>query len=227
MSEAQFLDALRDVSIPQVLEETPDVPENAGSPEYSEEFNENMEKLRQKYGNAPKKKSVRPIYRAASIILVVVLTLGLMTVSVRAFFPEIWQVFVSWFEDYASVSFEGAHNDSSSELEELMEPSYVPEGLTVERTIEVDGGYEVTYRADDRMVIRFSQDVSIGNSIYVDSSYNADTISILGHEGYLGTNENTIIVAWDDGNYTFYIEFYAEDISKDNAIQIAESVKAK
>lgn len=140
MTESQFLDALRDVSIQQVLEETPDISENAETPEYSEEFNENMEKLRQKYGNAPKKSSIRPIYRAASIILVAVLTLGLMTISVRAFFPEIWQVFVSWFEDYASVSFEGAHNDSSSELEELMEPSYVPEGLVAERNTEITGG---------------------------------------------------------------------------------------
>ena len=227
MSEAQFLDALRDVSIPQVLEETPDVPENAGSPEYSEEFNENMEKLRQKYGNAPTKKSARPIYRAASIILVVVLTLGLMTVSVRAFFPEIWQVFVSWFEDYASVSFEGAHNDSSSELEELMEPSYVPEGLVAERHTETIDTYKIKYSMGDKVFIQYLQDISLGNSIYFDSTYDLRNIDILGYNGYLGTDDSTRIIVWDDGKYAYRIEFSLEDISEEEAIRIAESVRPK
>ena len=227
MTESQFLDALRDVSIPQVLEETPDIPENAESPEYSEEFNENMEKLRQRYGNAPKKKSARPIYRAASIILVVVLMLGLMTVSVRAFFPEIWKVFVSWFEDYASVSFEGVHNDSSSELEELMEPSYVPEGLVAERHTEYVGVYKVDYCIDDKVVIQYTQGLSLGNSLFIDNSYELSPISVLGYDGYLGSNDSTRIIAWDDSKYTYRIFFDITNISEDEVIKVAESVKTK
>lgn len=227
MTESQFLDALRDVSIQQVLDEASNITENAETPEYSEEFNENMEKLRQKYGNVPKKKSARPIYRAASIILVAVLTLGLMTISVRAFFPEIWQVFVSWFEDYASVSFEGVHNDSSSELEELMEPSYVPEGLVAERQMISDTTYLVSYYLGDTEVIHFIQDFSRDVSLYIDNSYDFDTIIISGYSGYIGTNDRARIIAWDNGKYGFRITFNTADISEDDAIQIAESVKTK
>lgn len=227
MTESQFLDALRDVSIQQVLDEASNITENAETPEYSEEFNENMEKLRQKYGNAPKKSSIRPIYRAASIILVAVLTLGLMTISVRAFFPEIWQVFVSWFEDYASVSFEGAHNDSSSELEELMEPSYVPEGLEIERSINTGGEYLVEYCMENRIVIQYTQDFSRDILVYIDSSYDFRTIEISGYNGYLGINEDTRIIVWDDGKYGYRLIFDVTDISEDVAKQMAESITKK
>lgn len=222
MKDSQLKEALREVLIPQVLEE---MPENIEEYEFSEEYKRKKEELLRSYGITNESGKRRKIvYRAASILLVVVTTLVLMTVSVRAFFPQIWQVFVDWFEDYAKVEFDGKHNDRSWEIEELMEPSYVPNGLKAEQRLDSNNTYFIEYSLDEVIVLQFSQKPSRSTSVLIDSSFDIETIDIYGYSGILGSRGFERIIGWDDDQYSFLLTFSTENITEEIAIKIAESV---
>lgn len=230
MKDTEFKELLQNEEIKDALMSRilDDVPQDIGDVEFSDEYLKRKEALLKSYGitdEPPKTRKI--IYRAASIILVVVVALGVMSLSVRAFFPQVWRVFVDWFEDYSSVSFDIKRGEKSSELEELMEPTYVPEGLEVGEVYDTADTHVIEYVANGKSIIDFSQELSLNESSLIDNSYVFEPITIKNNSGYIGANGATRIITWDDGTYRYRFLFSVHNISEEIVLKMSESIYAE
>lgn len=194
---------------------------------FSEEFERKMQKLidRQKkfyyyWFNTVGK-------RVAAIILVLLLSLTTITFSVRALREPVIRFIVETYEKFSNVIFV---NDKSEEdiIDDFtfvkIDPTYIPEGYSLESNFEYDNGYQAMYaNKENGITIIYSQHINNDSVLQANTegvSYQNITINNLEGISYSNKGNNTVIF-----NSKEYVFSLTSKISNEELVKIAESIK--
>lgn len=227
MQYTKFQQAIYEAVLVPLLEE---IPEHVEPHEYPPEFEKKIRKLFSR--------SSKPYYalistagrRAACIIVIILLGLSVLTVSLKAFLPEVWNVITEWFDDYVTVLFKDDENapEPPNTIEEIMEPKYVPEGFEAYDTMNAPTICFIAYSVNgSREALTFSQYVYNSTDYYninFDDSFQTDSIIIAGYSGLIGFSEKKNIITWTDGQYIYSIDDFSKTVPSEELALMASSI---
>ncbi|MBQ8227686.1 MAG: DUF4367 domain-containing protein [Clostridia bacterium] len=146
-----------------------------------------------------KSKNHRPMLRAASIVLVVVASLAIVTVSVEGFGEKITSFFSNFVSsDYAAVDVDEEDN-LFSEYKGMYVPTFIPEGYKVESVVNGEDIFELILKNNKKcMVIIREQSLDLKSNIDTEDADAVKEIEINGMNGLYvkkGQTERVVLVS--------------------------------
>lgn len=169
------------------------------------------------------------VKRAAVLFLALLVASTITVLSVEAFRNKFFDWLFSFFPTHTRVEFvdviPSSDMDDTSQLNQYA-PTYIPEGFTLVDIYESDQRYKLFYEKDTGERIIFEvRTVKDQNHTNVNTENNEmEEIIVNGETGYYINCEPGHIIFWSDELYFFNIIC---ETSKNDAIKIAESTKAK
>ena len=192
-------------------------------------FSESFEKKMQKLIKAQKKSYFYLINtvgkRVAIIVLALIISLTATTFSVKAIRESVIEFITETFEKFTKVTVQNEEYNSDTEIEFVKTvPEYIPDGYKVESEIEIDGLYQVYYINREKNSIDYCQELYCGTIKRINTEdIEYQDLLINSYEGVFYNNGmNTVVFADETYMYTVYGQ-----VSKDELIKIAESIKIK
>lgn len=190
--------------------------------EFSEKFKKRMEKLIRRWE--------KPYYilintaakRVACIIVCMIVAISALTISVKAFLPDVWNIIIEWFDEYISVGFKTDADSTPDEIEEIRAPKYVPEGLEMSGSLRTPALYQTDYYKDGVVICTVKQHTYKRPLLLDDESFIQNVI-VFQYEGIMSTSDGVRYLAWEDGKYYYVIESDGS-LTDDELIAIAESI---
>ncbi len=191
---------------------------------------------------------MRKVASSVAIFIITVLAIGFVTImSITALRNAVWEIIVTWYDEYIAVCFEdpgsdGSESTSSVLNEEVTEgatlpgtigtvfmPSYIPEGYTAEVVTESKIRLVADYYDGEQWICTYSQTLlNQANHLVNNESTALKTLEINGCAATLFEIIETdeIQLVWNNGLYSFFI-VADKNIDYDMLIHIAESVQEK
>ena len=191
--------------------------------EFSEKFKRRMKKLIKRWGKSYYILINTAAKRAACVIIGIIIALSALTISVRALLPDVWKIFMTWFDEYMSVGFETETTSNSNTIEEVMLPKYVPEGLEISETFSTPATHSTLFEQNGELVCEIIQYIYKVSLLYDDDSQ-LQNVKVLQHDGMINTSNSQHYLTWEDGKYYFVISDYSSSLSNYELIAMAESM---
>lgn len=202
------------------LSDLPPIDENY---EFSAKFERRMEKLIRRYAKPYYMLINTAAKRVACIIICIIVALSALTISVRAFLPDVWNMIVEWFDEYIMVGYSVDTNVAPDTIKDIRPPKFVPEGLEMSGELRSETVYQTDYTKDEFIVCKVKQ-YTYKRMFMIDNSTFIQNVQISEYSGMFSTINNERFLSWDDGEYYYVIENYDRYLSDDDMITIAESI---
>lgn len=159
-----------------------------------------------------KKRSRKAWLRAASIVVVMVVSLTVVTLSVDGFREKFTSFFTNFTsEEYATVDV-GESDEMFSEYQGQFVPTAIPEGYKVESVVNDGNMFEIMLKNEqDCMIVLREQNSGLKSNIDSEGAKEVKNIEISGMKGlyvrkdnieniYLNSGEAMIFISDDDSN---------------------------
>lgn len=164
---------------------------------------------------------------AAALILVCTVSLA-SALGVEAVRSGLWSSVVEFFDDHMSVIFV-SETVPPETIDVIKEPVVEQEGWTRTVLLNEKTMYVVVYRdLGGKRALSYSQHILDGSNHLVDNENTIrEEVEINGNEALLITRygDHAYFLRWSDGEYSYNLDVYVPEISKDDLISIAESIK--
>ena len=180
------------------------------------------ERRRNKYGVVYKAAK-----QAAAIILVICTAAFTLAMSVEAVREALWSTIIQFYEDYMSVT-HVIYSNPPETIEEKKEPAAIPDDWEYEIKMDSNTIYYIRYSCNNEEILNFRQRVLGGFDDWIDNESSAlEYITINGHEGtyIVLLDKGYGYLLWSDGCYSYLMDYDTSKVSREMAINIAESVK--
>ena len=191
--------------------------------EFSEKFKRKMERLIRRYAKPYYMLINTAAKRAACIIICIIVALSALTISVRAFLPDVWNMIVEWFDEYITVGFSADTNVAPDTIEEVRPPKYAMEGLEINSSLRSIYVYQTDYLKDGNIVCTIIQ-YSYKKSFMLDDNTFIQNVLIYEYNGVISTTDNRRYLTWNDGEYYYIVINCNNYLPDEDMIAIAESV---
>ena len=217
-----MLDALIDIAVKNSVEKMgAELPEPKNI-EFSKEHEARMHKLfRRERNKLRMKKAYKYTKRIAVILLAIIVASGITIFSVEALRVRFLNFVIEMTSVDADINFNENHPNGDSYSSDEITLGYIPDGFAFESS-ETDG---------DRIRLEFKQGEKFFG-IYlrpIDSSFSIDVegsdarkTSVNGNTAFFSTSENTSILVWHDGVYSYLL---SGNIDDDTLLEIAKNIK--
>ncbi len=182
----------------------------------------NKERRRNEYGVVYKAAK-----QAAAIILVICTAAFTLVMSVEAVREALWSTVIQWYEDYISIT-HVTYDNPPEIIEEKKEPAAIPDDWVREVLVDSQSVYYIQYSCNNEEILYFRQGVLGGFEDWIDNENSAlEYITINGHEGtyIVLLDKGYGYLLWSDGCYSYLMDYDTSKVSREMAINIAESVK--
>lgn len=184
--------------------------------------NINKEKRKQEFGTFYK------YGRRFVAALLIVCTLSFAAVmSVDAAREAFWNAIVEFFDDYLSVSYV-----TKTEPPETIEDVKNIEisGYDWEKQVVLESPliYSVDYYENEKIILSYTQNVLDENKTLIDNENSeVEKVSVGEYPAALifRADKQVYSLCWSDGEYEYGLDAYSPEISKEDLIAIAETVK--
>ena len=163
---------------------------------------------------------------AAGILIVCTVAFAAM-MSVEAVREALWSAVIELYEEYISIT-HLAYNDPPAIIEEKKEPTAIPDEWESEVISDSKSLYYIRYLYNEVKTLDFKQQVIDDNEEWIDNENSAlEYITINGHEGtyIVLLDKGYGYLLWSDGCYSYLMDYDTSKVSREMAINIAESVK--
>ncbi len=201
----------------------PDERQLEESVSFSEEFYKKMDRLI--------KIRKRPYYifikttgtKAASILLIILITLSATVFSVKAFRDPVIKFIVETFEKYSRITFqrEGDYKNIAPEDINFYKLTYLPEGFEIVINNKGYHFYELELSKGED-IISFSQSIAGAGNMTVDTEgAQIEDITFRGVEGIYFLSKGYHTIVWLEDGYLFYV---AGTLEKDEIFKIGENL---
>ncbi len=197
--------------------------------EPSEKFKKAMEELIEKLR---KKRRLRPI-KTILVVAAILVMLFACAMSVTAIRRAVYDFFMSFYDDYAIVSYEvmddaddAVRIDELTEIETYYEPTYIPEGFKKVDISKQKIKFTIIY-SDGIIKCRYTQDLlSTVSVVDTEDNYISKT-DINGNEAfYTVENGDHVLLKWCDEVYQYTIMCNSIDMNIKEIIKIAKSLNS-
>ena len=191
--------------------------------EFSAKFERRMEKLIRRYAKPYYMLINTAAKRAACIIICIIVALSALTISVRAFLPDVWNMIIEWFDEYIMVGYSADTNAAPDTIEEIRPPKFVPEGLKMSGELRNPTMYQTDYSINGTVVCRVRQR-TLPNPFMLDDGSLICSVLIHNYDGMMYADDARRYLSWKDNKYFYLIENFDCYLSDDEMIAIAESI---
>ena len=182
----------------------------------------NKERRKSEYGAVYKTAK-----EVAAVVLIVCSAAFIFARSVDAVREALWSTIVKWYEDYISVAY--VVDDTPPMFIEIKkEPTAIPEDWTSEVKVDSQSMYCIKYSLDSEYIMSFRQKALDENEDFIDNENSTvENIKIHGFDGILITllDKGFTYMCWNDGCYSYTIDYDNSRINIELAIDIAESLQ--
>lgn len=182
----------------------------------------NKERRKSEYGAVYKTAK-----EVAAVVLIVCSAAFIFAMSVDAVREALWSTIVKWYEDYISVAYV-VDDTPPMFIETKKEPTAIPEDWTSEVKVDSQSMYCIKYSLDSEYIMSFRQKALDENEDFIDNENSTvENIKIHGFDGILITllDKGFTYLCWNDGCYSYTIDYDSSRINMELAIDIAESLK--
>lgn len=182
----------------------------------------NKERRKSEYG------AVYKVARqVAAVVLIVCSAAFIFAMSVDAVREALWSTIVKWYEDYISVAY--VVDDTPPMFIEIKkEPTAIPEDWTSEVKLDSKSMYYIQYSLGDDVLMTYKQKLLNADEDWIDNENSViENIKIRNNNGNLITifDKEFSYLMWNDGCYSYTIDYDSSRINMELAIDIAESLK--
>lgn len=176
------------------------------------------------YGKTDRKKAWTPKMRR--IIAILVAAVLLLTGCGIIFHNEIRDFVENVYEFFVVITHNDKHS-SRDEIEEIYEPTYMPEGYSLEESIVLIGSVNYRFVNNDNNIILFEQHALDGTFLVIDSESGYSEIKDIENYNmyHRYTNRNHYYI-WNDGKYGLRIRSTVE-LSVDELLSIIDGIVTK
>lgn len=219
MTKSELKNAFREAASYEFSE----IPQNDSEIAYecSSAFEEKLDKLIKKNQKFTWR-MVNTFEKRAACFAAVFVMLCLTACSVPAIRESIVNFIIEKTDISNDYEFEGNITDTISREYEM---TYIPEGFTLTDTFRSDPGITKTYENEAGDRIRFSQIITDGGWLSVDSERSEFKIlEVAGNETHLYTWDGISFAMWSEDSYLFEISYHGT-ISEEDLIKLIESVE--
>ncbi|MFI3326913.1 MAG: DUF4367 domain-containing protein [Clostridia bacterium] len=163
--------------------------------------------------------------RVACIIIAMILAMTTTVLSVEAFREPFINYIIETYEEWSTISFNNSESQNSEGivLNEIYEPSYIPEGFTKTFEEELSLSYFCEYSNANNEIIVYQQNLLNNIQVNIDTEATVtEKIYINNVEAifYENKGQNHILLKGDQ-----YVFFIAGNIEKSELIKVAESIE--
>lgn len=184
--------------------------------------NINKEKRKQEFGTFYK------YGRRFVAALLIVCTLSFAAVmSVDAAREAVWNAIVEFFDDYLSISF-STETKPPKTIEETKELFYESDAWEKQIVLDSKSMRSVVYRKNGTKVVTYSQGLLGKHEAWFDNeNTDVENIEICGVSALLmfRVDQQTYALNWSDGVYEYSLETHSPEVSKEELIIMAETIK--
>lgn len=165
--------------------------------------------------------------RVACIVIASLIALTSITFGVKAIREAVIDFFVETFEKFSIVGFKDEDiPENNKTIETYYAPTYIPEGYEIKMDEKSSLYRSINYESN-KGYIYFTQQLNDIDDSYIDTEQSQnDNIVINGYKGIIILKNVSCTIYWNDNKYNFLITM-ENSWSKEEAIRIAESVKAE
>ena len=188
-------------------------------------------RIRRMIGKERRRREYGVVYKAAkqaaAIILVICTAAFTLAMSVEAVREALWSTIIQFYEDYMSVT-HVIYSNPPEIIEEKKEPAAIPDDWEYEIKMDSNTIYYIRYSCNNEEILNFRQRVLGGFDDWIDNESSAlEYITINGHEGtyIVLLDKGYGYLLWSDGCYSYLMDYDTSKVSREMAINIAESVK--
>lgn len=182
----------------------------------------NKERRKSEYGAVYKTAK-----EVAAVVLIVCSAAFIFAMSVDAVHEALWSTIVKWYEDYISVAYV-VDDTPPMFIETKKEPTAIPEDWTSEVKVDSQSMYCIKYSLDSEYIMSFRQKALDENEDFIDNENSTvENIKIHGFDGILITllDKGFTYMCWNDGCYSYTIDYDNSRINIELAIDIAEPLQ--
>lgn len=184
--------------------------------------NINKEKSKQEFG--PFYKQGRRFVAA----LLIVCTLSFAAVmSVDAAREAVWNAIIEFFDEYLSISF-FTETKPPNTIEETKKLFYEREAWEKQVVLDSKSMRSIVYRKNGIKVVTYSQGLLGEYETWFDNeNTDVENIEICGISALLmfRVDQQTYALSWSDGVYEYSLETHTPEVSKEELILMAETIK--
>ncbi len=165
--------------------------------------------------------------RIAIICLMVISVMFTAAMSVDAVRDAFYRVITEWFDDYIAINIVSENEIIPKLITQKKEPSYLPGDYDKITEVDFPTMYTLIYKTGENRVLTYTQYI-IDSKTIIDSDHcTLNKILINGYEAILSeySDDNRIIVYFNDGNYEYLLTSYDGYITGEQLIKIAENIK--
>lgn len=188
-------------------------------------------RIRRMIGKERRRREYGVVYKAAkqaaAIILVICTAAFVFSMSVEAVREALWSTVIQWYEDYISIT-HVTYDNPPEIIEEKKEPAAIPDDWVREVLVDSQSVYYIQYFYDNDDIMGFIQKVLDDTDEWIDNENSkVEYITINGYKGNLVilNDKGMSYLLWSDGCYSYTINYDNSKISREMAIDIAESIK--
>ena len=202
------------------LSDLPPIDENY---EFSAKFKKRMEKLIKRYEKPYYMLINTAAKRAACIIVCIIVAISALTLCVRAFLPDVWNMIIEWFDEYVLVGYDADVSVVPKTIEEIRPPKLAIEGIEMSGALRDTELYQTDYLKDETVVCRVMQ-LPCNKAFKLSDDSFVQTVSIFQFDGIISSTDDHRYLSWEDGEYFYIIVNRNCYLSDEDMIAIAESI---
>lgn len=185
----------------------------------------NIYKLKKVINNHSKR-----LYKVAAILFFLISIISVSVLNAEAIKIKLFNFIFDIHDKYTSIKLEPADDMETGyitlNLEDVYIPTRIPEGFKLSGLTNNDQQKVLQYSNSNKSIIilqQFSSDCSL--NIDTENADHIINVLINDSEGLLVEKENIITITWNYANRLFLMEFINCELSQEEALDIAESVR--
>lgn len=191
---------------------------------FTEKFEKQMQKLI-KSQKKPYYNMTNSVGKRFACVLVAIIVLFTMMMSVTAIREPFIKFIVESFEEYSQVTFR-KKTDYNPETFVPYSPEYVPDGYKITNKDSALNMYnDIEYTNENGAILNYSQTPAIGHIKVNTENAVIEKIYVNSYEAMYWENSEQRYVLFADTTYSYLIIGVNNEISREEIIKVAESIK--
>ncbi len=164
--------------------------------------------------------------KVAVFIIAIYTAAFVSAMSVEAIREAVWSVVADFLGISYSIKYEGTDNDPTRIIEEKREPTYLPTGYEKDVVEDTPFTYYIVYRVGDEKVLIYDQSSVKGMELLDGENNTSSYIEINGNKCFMiEYDDGRTTLAWSDSECYYTLTGYDPNLTTDEIIKIAESIK--